>query len=100
MADAESFDPALLAQGQPDEKAQLDQFRYREMLIEFLPKSIVGNIGVPRDGARIGQRDFLALGELVRIGKIQQFVILVFRESLPSSLDGALNPSIFAVNRF
>src|ERR1043166_7929295 len=78
VADAESFDPALLAKGQSNEKSQLDQFRDGEMSMEFFPKSIVGNLGVPCDGAGVSKRHFFAFGELVRIGKVQQLVVLIF----------------------
>jgi hypothetical protein len=37
VIDTQRFDPALLAKGEPDEETQLDQFRNREILIEFLP---------------------------------------------------------------
>ena len=69
------------------------------MLVQFLPQRVVGDVGVPRDGASVSERDFFSLGELVRIGEIEQLVIFCFRESLPSSLDGALHASIFALNR-
>jgi hypothetical protein len=69
------------------------------MIVEFLPKGIICDIGVPGDGARVGKRHFLAFAELVRGGKIEKLVILVFRESLPSSLDGPLHASIFALDR-
>ncbi len=71
MVDAKRFDPALLSQGERDEKTQFDQFGNGEVLMELLPKSIVGDLGVPDDGAGISQRDFFALSEFVRIGKVE-----------------------------
>ena len=71
VLDAEGFDPALLAQGKGDEKSQLDQLGNGEMLIEFLPKSIIGDVGIPGNGAGIGERDFLALGEFIRISEVE-----------------------------
>ena len=68
--------------------------------MEFFPERIISDSGIPRDRAGVGQRDFFPLGELVRIGKVEQLVILFFSEALPSSLDGALYASIFALNRF
>src|ERR1041384_364216 len=100
MADAERLDPALLPERQCDEKAELDQLRDAEVLVQFCPQRVVGDIGVPDDGAGIGQRGLLALGEFVRRAEVQEFVVLPFRQSFPSSLDGSLHASIFAVNRF
>jgi hypothetical protein len=54
VLDAEGFDPALLAQGQSDEKAELHEFRDGEVLMEFCPERIIGDIGIPGDRARIG----------------------------------------------
>ena len=65
MADAEGFDPTLLAQGQRDEKPEFDQFGYGEVLMKLLPKRVVRDIGIPRDGAGIGQRDFFTLGKFI-----------------------------------
>jgi len=79
VIDAKSFDPALLAERQRDEKSQLDQLGDREMPVQFLPQSIVGNVGVPRDRAGIGQRDFLPLAELVRVTEVEQVIVFFFR---------------------
>lgn len=100
MLDAQGFDPTLLAKSQADKKAELDQFRDGEVLVKFFPKRVVGDVGIPGDRAGVGQRDFLALGKLVRVGEVQKLVVFRFREPLPSSLDGALHASIFALNRF
>ena len=37
VIDAQRFYPTLLAQGEPNEKTQLDQFRNREVVIKLLP---------------------------------------------------------------
>ncbi len=100
MPDAEGFDPALLSKCQRDEKPQFDQLGNGKMTVQLFPKRGVGDIRVPDNRARIGQRDFLPLGEFIRGLEIEQIVITRFRKSLPSSLDGALHASIFAVNRF
>src|SRR5215470_6799688 len=71
MIYAEGFDPTLLTQSERDEKPKFDQFGDGEMLMEFLPERLVGDFRVPGDGAGISQRDFLALGEFVRIGEIE-----------------------------
>jgi hypothetical protein len=99
VIDAQGFYPALLAQSETNKKTQLHQFRNREMLIELLPQSIVGDIGIPGDRAGIGQRNLFALAEPVRFGKVQELIIFFFGEALPSSLDGALNASILALDR-
>ena len=100
MIDAQGFDPTLLAKRQADEKPELDQFRDGEVLMKFFPERVVGDIGIPGDRAGVGQRDFLALGKPVRVGEVEQLIVFLFRESLPSSLDGALYASIFALDRF
>jgi hypothetical protein len=42
VADAQCLDPALLAQRQPDEEAQLDQLRIGEVRVQLLPQRVVG----------------------------------------------------------
>ena len=71
MADAEGFDPALLAQRERDEEPEFDQLGNGEVFMEFLPKRIVRNIGVPGDGAGVSKRDFFTLGKFIRIFEIQ-----------------------------
>ena len=44
VADAEGFDPALLAQGEADEKTQLDQFGIRKVLMQFRPQRVIGDV--------------------------------------------------------
>src|SRR4030095_7862967 len=68
--------------------------------MQFGPERVIGDVGIPGDSAGVSQRDFFPLGELVRVGEVEQFVILLFGETLPSSLDGALHASIFALDRF
>ena len=65
MVDPKRFDPALLAQRQRDEKPELDQFGDGEVLVQLVPQDVIGDLGVPRDGARIGKRDLLAVAEFV-----------------------------------
>ena len=100
MPDTERLDPALLPERQRDEESQLDELRHREVLVELRPQSLVRNLGVPDDRAGIRQGNFLAFAETGRFFELQEIVILLFRESLPSSLDGALDPSVLAVDRF
>ena len=63
MPDAERLDPPLLPQGQCDEEPELDELGNREVRVELFPQRIVGDLRIPDDRARIGQRDFLALAE-------------------------------------
>ena len=72
----------------------------RKVLMQFCPQRVIGDVGIPGDSAGVSQRDFFPLGELVRVGEVEQLVILLFGEALPSSLDGALHASIFALDRF
>ena len=71
VADAEGFDPALLAQSERDEEPKFDQLGNGKVLVQFLPKRVVGDLGVPGNGAGIGQRHFFTLGELVRILEVE-----------------------------
>lgn len=65
MLDAECFDPALLTQGEADEKAELHQLIDAEVLMELCPERVVGDLGVPCDRTGVSKRDFFSLGELV-----------------------------------
>src|SRR5262245_23049319 len=99
VIDAEGFDPALLAEREADEKTEFNQLRNGEMSMQLLPQLVIGDVRVPGDGAGVSERDFFPLGEFLRVGEIEQLVVFFFRESLPSSLDGTLHASIFAVDR-
>jgi hypothetical protein len=68
------------------------------MLVQAPPKRIVGDVGIPGDGTRISERDLFAFRKFVRVREVEQVVVLRFRESLPSSLDGSLDASIFAID--
>ena len=99
VADAQGFDPTLLAERKRDEETELDKLGNCEMAVQFLPKRFVGNARVPDNRAGVGQRYFLALGKFLGILKIEKLIVLVFRQPLPSSLDGALYASILAIDR-
>ena len=99
VVDAEGFDPALLAEGETDEKTELDQLGNGEVLMKFFPERVVSDVGIPSDGAGVSQRNFFSFGELVRVGEVQELVVLLFGEAFPSALDGALDPSVVAVDR-
>ena len=98
MIDAQGLDPTLLAKCQSDEKAELDELWDGEVPVQLLPERIVRDVGVPRDRARVSERDFFPLRELFRIGEVEKLVVFLFRESLPSSLDGTLHASILTIN--
>ena len=66
----------------------------------FSQRAVIGNIGIPDDRTGVRERHFLPLGELIRALKIEELIVILFRQSLPSSLDGSLHASIFAVDRF
>ena len=100
VADAQRLDPPLLPKGQGDEEAQLHQLGNREVLVKLRPERVVGDPGVPDDGAGVRESNLLPLGELVRLGEVQQLVVLLLGESLPSRLDGSLDPSVLALDGF
>ena len=59
VTDSQRLDPALLSQGQPDEKTELNQFLGGKVLMQLLPQRVVSNFRIPDNRARIGQRDLL-----------------------------------------
>ncbi len=78
MPDAERLDPPLLPQGESDEEPELDQFGNGEVLVEPLPEGFVRDLRIPDDGARVGEGGLLARREPVRVGEVQQLVVLLF----------------------
>ena len=100
VANTQCFDPALLTERQRYEKSELDELGNREVAVQLLPEGRIGNIGIPDDRTGVRERHFLPLGELIRTLKIEELIVILFRQSLPSSLDGSLHASIFAVDRF
>jgi hypothetical protein len=66
VPDPERLDPPLLSQRQRNEKPKLDELRNREVLVKLRPQGIVGDLRVPDDRARVGERNFLALAEARR----------------------------------
>ncbi|MGI8827948.1 MAG: hypothetical protein ACR2JC_20420 [Chloroflexota bacterium] len=78
MTDTQGFDPALLSEGECHERTQLYQLGLGEMPVQLLPQRVVGNTGVPDDGAGIGQCYLLLVAKAFRILKVQQLVVLVF----------------------
>ena len=58
VAEAQSFDPALLPEGERYEKAELNEFFSRKVQMQLFPECVIGNVRIPDDRARIGQREF------------------------------------------
>ena len=77
MADIEGADPALLAEREGDEEAQLDQLRLGEVLVELRPEGVVGQRRVEENRLGVGQRDLLALAEPLRLAEVEQVGVLV-----------------------
>jgi hypothetical protein len=98
VADAQRLDPALLAAGEGDEKAELDQLSLAEVLVQLLPESIVGDAGVPDNRARVRERGLLALGEAIRVLEMQELLVLLLGDGLLSRPDRSLDASILALD--
>jgi hypothetical protein len=69
------------------------------MPVQLFPQGVIRNIGVPDNRARISERHLFSFGKFGRTLKVKQLVVLGFGESLPSTLDGPLDPSVLAINR-
>lgn len=78
MADPEGFDPPLLSAGQGDEEAQFHQLWFGEMAMEIGPKLVVGNVGIPKDGARVPEGGLFPFVESIRILELEEFVVMSF----------------------
>ena len=98
MSDTQRFDPALLSQGKRDKKAQLNQLFGGKVLMQLLPKCLVSDSCVPDNRAGIGQRDLFPFRKLIRVGEVQQVIVFVLGQTLPSSLDGSLDASILTID--
>jgi hypothetical protein len=68
--------------------------------MELVPQCVVGDVCVPEDGARVSKRRLLPFRVAIGVLELQEVVVIGFGESLPSSLDGSLNPSILTRDRF
>ena len=100
VADTQGLDPALLAAGEGDEKAELDQLILGEEPVQPLPEGVVGDPSVPNDGARVGERRLLAFSEAVRVLEVQELLVLLFSDALLSRPDRSLDASILALDGF
>src|SRR5262249_43866599 len=98
VAYVEGLDPALLAERETDEEPQLDQLLSGEVSVQALPERVVGDAGVPHDGAGPGQGRLLTLAEAVRILEVQELVVLGLIQAVRRT-GGALDASILTVDR-
>ena len=99
VADSQRLDPALLATRQSDEEPELDKFRLGEVLMELRPESLIGEIGIPENGAGVAKRGLLPFGVAVGVLELQEVVIVGFGEPVLSSLDRSLDASILTGDR-
>src|SRR5712692_9994120 len=98
VLDVERAQPALLAHGQRDEKADLDQFGLAEMLVQPLPELVVRR-QVPGDRLRIGERRLLSLIVTARTFEIDQIAIVVLDDAGLGGLHRALVAAELAQHR-
>ena len=98
MLDVERAQPALLAHGDGDEIADLDQLRLAEMLVQPRPERVVGR-QIPGDRLGVGERGFLPLVVARRALEIDQVGIVVFLEAGLGRLDRALVAAELAQHR-
>src|SRR5690242_20702560 len=76
VVDVEKPQPALLAEGQPDHAAELDQLGLGEVLVEAVPERVVG-LGAPDDRLGVGERRLLAVVVLRRRFEVDQVLDVV-----------------------
>src|SRR4029077_16113 len=98
MLDVQGAQPALLAHGERDEIADLDQLRFAEMLVQPCP-DLVGRGQVPGDHLRIGQRCLLLVVVACRGLEIDQLHVVVLDRTGFRRLDRALVAAEFAQHR-
>ena len=96
--DVQRAQPALLAHGDGDEVADLDQFGLAEMLMQARPQLVAGR-QVPGDRLGVGQRRFLPLVVTRRALEIDQVGVVVLLEAGLGRLDRALVAAELAQHR-
>ena len=104
VRDTQGLDPSLPARDVADERSELDQLRFGEVLVELFPHLIIITRRVPADGVGVTERYALAFGEERRLLEVVETVQLFFVRKLrgillPSGPDGALITSIIASER-
>ena len=80
MVDAQQPDPALLAEGEADEAAELDQFRLREVVVQRLPGRVV-QVEAPCDGLGVPERRLLPVVVPLRLLEVQQIVVVLLLQA-------------------
>jgi hypothetical protein len=78
VADAERLDPALLAEGEGDEVAQLDDLVVAEVLAQACEDGLVSTRGRPDEVARVGERRLLALVVAIRPLELEEVDVVLF----------------------
>ena len=90
--------PALLAHGDGDEIADLDQLRLAEMLMQARPQFVAGR-QIPSDRLGVSERGLLPLVVTRRALEIDQVGVVVFLEAGLGRLDRALVAAELAQHR-
>ena len=98
MLDVQRAQPALLAHGDGDEIADLDQLRLAEVLVQAVPQFVCRR-QVPGDRFGIGQRGLLPLVVARRALEVDQVGIVVFLETGFRRLDRTLVAAELAQHR-
>src|SRR5687767_9346658 len=98
VVDIQQAQPALLAHGERDEAAELDELGLAEMAVEALPESIVG-IEMPGDGLGVRERRLLLFGIAARFLEVEKVFHLVLHEARGGGLDRALVAAVVALHR-
>ncbi|HKZ18712.1 MAG TPA: hypothetical protein VJQ57_01235 [Acidimicrobiia bacterium] len=78
MTDPEGLDPALLPTGQGDEEAKFHQFGFGEVAMEIRPELVVGDFGIPEDGAGVAEGGLLTLVVSIRVLELKELVVVGF----------------------
>src|SRR5579883_1829463 len=98
VADGEGADPALLAEGQGNEEAQLDQLGLAELAVQLGPEGVVGQGRVVRDGFGPGERGLLARAITVGLAEAGQIGQRILGDALLFGPNRALHASVVAVH--
>src|SRR5690349_3449673 len=98
MLDVEQAQPALLAHGERDEAAELDELGLAEMAMQPCPERLVG-IEMPGDRLGVGERGLLALVVAPRLLEVEEIHDVVLHHPGARRLDRALVAAIVALHR-
>src|SRR4029079_9223102 len=98
MADAPRLDHTLLAVGESDEGAELDDLLLAEVLAQPRPQRVVDTLRVPDEVAGEEKRRLLPLGERVRALELEQLAVVRLVQ-LVSRPERPLRASVLAADR-